>query len=98
MASARITILVENTAGGPGLLAEHGLSFWIEIGGNRTLFDTGQGSVLTSNAGRLAIRLELADTVVLSHGHYDHTGGLGGARTPPPPAPPLSPPPGVGAH
>ena len=42
MNSGRITVLVENTAGGQGLLAEHGLSFWIEIGSRRILFDTGQ--------------------------------------------------------
>ena len=57
----RATTLVENTAGGRGLLAEHGLSFWIELGRKRILFDTGQGSVLSGNARRLGIRLELAD-------------------------------------
>jgi 7,8-dihydropterin-6-yl-methyl-4-(beta-D-ribofuranosyl)aminobenzene 5'-phosphate synthase len=72
-------VLVENTAGGCGLLAEHGLSFWIETGSRRILFDTGQGHVLAGNARRLGIRLETADAIVLSHGHYDHTGGLGDA-------------------
>jgi 7,8-dihydropterin-6-yl-methyl-4-(beta-D-ribofuranosyl)aminobenzene 5'-phosphate synthase len=76
MADARITVLVENTAGRAGLLAEHGLSFWIELGSQKVLFDTGQGKVLSGNAHRLAIRLELVDAVILSHGHYDHTGGL----------------------
>jgi len=75
----RITVLVENTAGARGLLAEHGLSFWIEHGRDRVLFDTGQGHVLGSNSRRLGIQLELADAIVLSHGHYDHTGGLGDA-------------------
>ena len=79
MGKGRITILVENTAGGRGLLAEHGLSFWIELGHKRVLFDTGQGNVLNGNALRLGIRLEMADAIVLSHGHYDHTGGLGDA-------------------
>ena len=79
MADGRITVLVENTAGGHGLLAEHGLSFWIELGGKRILFDTGQGKVLSGNAQRLGIRLETMDAIVLSHGHYDHTGGLGDA-------------------
>lgn len=73
---SRITVLVENTAIGRGLLAEHGLSFWIEHAGHRLLFDTGQGYVLRNNADRLGIPLETADAVVLSHGHYDHTGGL----------------------
>ncbi len=77
MADERITVLVENTAGGRGLLAEHGLSFWIEWGGKRILFDTGQGKVLAANARRLGVRLASADAIVLSHGHYDHTGGLG---------------------
>jgi 7,8-dihydropterin-6-yl-methyl-4-(beta-D-ribofuranosyl)aminobenzene 5'-phosphate synthase len=72
----RVTVLVENTAQGQGLLAEHGLAYWIECGGQRVLFDTGQGAVLEHNAARLGIPLGLADAVVLSHGHYDHTGGL----------------------
>jgi len=79
MADGRITVLVENTAGGRGLLAEHGLSFWIEHGDRRILFDTGQGTVLRGNAPRLGIRLEMTDAIVLSHGHYDHTGGLSDA-------------------
>ncbi|MBS3735412.1 MAG: MBL fold metallo-hydrolase [Phycisphaerae bacterium] len=75
----RITVLVENTAGASGLLGEHGLALWIEIAGKRILFDTGQGNVLAPNARRLGIRLETADAIVLSHGHYDHTGGLSDA-------------------
>jgi 7,8-dihydropterin-6-yl-methyl-4-(beta-D-ribofuranosyl)aminobenzene 5'-phosphate synthase len=76
MADATITVLVENTAGGRGLLGEHGLSFWIEVGGRRILFDTGQGIVLAGNAERLGVVLREVDAVVLSHGHYDHAGGL----------------------
>jgi len=79
MADGRITVLVENTAGGRGLLAEHGLAFWIELGDRKVLFDTGQSNVLLGNARRLGIRLEQVDAIVLSHGHYDHTGGLGDA-------------------
>jgi len=79
MADVQITVLVENTAGGRDLLAEHGVSFWIELGGKRFLFDTGQGNVLMANARRLGIRLEQVDAIALSHGHYDHTGGLGDA-------------------
>lgn len=75
----QITILVENTAAGQALLAEHGLSFWIKYGEHRLLFDTGQGYVLKNNADRLAIPLEAAEAIVLSHGHYDHTGGLADA-------------------
>jgi len=72
----RITALVEDTAGGRGLLAEHGLSFWIELGSRKILFDTGQGHVLTRNARQLGFHLEQAEAVIISHGHYDHTGGL----------------------
>ncbi|MDD4267014.1 MAG: MBL fold metallo-hydrolase [Pirellulales bacterium] len=72
----RITVLVENTAESPGLLAEHGLAFWIEVGSQCVLFDTGQGSALAHNAYRLRISANRADALVLSHGHYDHTGGL----------------------
>jgi 7,8-dihydropterin-6-yl-methyl-4-(beta-D-ribofuranosyl)aminobenzene 5'-phosphate synthase len=72
----RITVLVENTAQGAGLLAEHGLAYWIEFDGQKALFDTGQGNILANNASRLGIPLRKADAVVLSHGHYDHTGGL----------------------
>ncbi len=71
-----ITTLVEDTALGGGLLAEHGLSFWIEDGDKRILFDTGQSDILVQNAKTLGINLAEADAIVLSHGHYDHTGGL----------------------
>ncbi|MCK4302913.1 MAG: MBL fold metallo-hydrolase [Candidatus Eisenbacteria sp.] len=71
-----ITVLAEDTAHGKGYLAEHGLAFWIEIGGRRILFDTGQGLVLEHNARRLGVDLCAADAIVISHGHYDHTGGL----------------------
>jgi len=72
----RITVLVENTARGRGILGEHGLAIWIEIGSQRILFDTGQGMALSHNATELGMPLESVDHIVLSHGHYDHTGGL----------------------
>ena len=72
----RITTLVENTVSGVGLLAEHGLSFWIEYGDKRILFDTGQSNIFIKNAKVLGIDLTDTDAIVLSHGHYDHTGGL----------------------
>lgn len=71
----RITILVDNKAA-KGLAAEHGLSLWIEAGGKKILYDTGQGSAFESNLQALGVDLSAADFVVLSHGHYDHTGGL----------------------
>jgi len=75
----RILSLVENTAGAPGLLGEHGLAMWIEIGGKNVLFDTGQGGALLPNAQQLGVPLERTNAIVLSHGHYDHTGGLAAA-------------------
>ncbi len=71
----RITVLVDNRAA-PGLAAEHGLSLWVEAGGGRILFDTGQGGALAGNARALGADLASANAVVLSHGHFDHTGGL----------------------
>ena len=73
----RITVLVDNCARGRGLLGEHGLACWVETHRWHLLFDTGQGMALAHNASLLGIRLELVNAVVLSHGHYDHTGGLG---------------------
>jgi 7,8-dihydropterin-6-yl-methyl-4-(beta-D-ribofuranosyl)aminobenzene 5'-phosphate synthase len=71
----RITILVDNHAA-PGLMVEHGLSLWIEVGGRPLLFDTGQGTALAPNAGSLGVNLSRTERLVLSHGHYDHTGGI----------------------
>ena len=71
----KITILVDNEAGA-GLKAEHGFSLWLETGNKRILFDTGQGCTLMENARILGINPAAADYIVLSHGHYDHTGGL----------------------
>lgn len=71
-----ITLLVENTARGMGVLGEHGLAWWIDTGSHRVLFDTGQGLALLNNAHRLGIDLSTTDAIVLSHGHADHVGGL----------------------
>jgi len=76
MKAMRLTVLVENTAQGHGLLAEHGLAFWIELGSRRILFDAGQTDIVCHNADLLGIDFCSADAIVLSHGHYDHTGGL----------------------
>ncbi|MBW7863513.1 MAG: MBL fold metallo-hydrolase [Candidatus Hydrogenedentes bacterium] len=70
-----IVTLVDNTAAVPGLAAEHGLSFHIAANGRRVLFDTGAGGALAGNAAALGIDLDRTDAVVLSHGHYDHSGG-----------------------
>ena len=71
----RITTLSENTAT-VGFLAEWGLSMLVEADGQRILFDTGAGISAVHNAQLLGIELPTVDRVVLSHGHYDHTGGL----------------------
>jgi len=71
-----ITILAENTALTRNVLGEHGLAFWLESQEHRLLFDTGQGRILTDNAQALGVDLHAVNTIVLSHGHYDHTGAL----------------------
>ncbi|NOY78805.1 MAG: MBL fold metallo-hydrolase [Calditrichaeota bacterium] len=73
---ARIKILVEETVRRAHLIAEHGLSILIEFRGQKILFDTGQFKALFWNAPQLGVDLKKLDAVVLSHGHYDHTGGL----------------------
>jgi len=76
--SVRITILCENSVGPiSGTLGEHGFAALIEPSqGAPILFDTGAGATLLPNASRMNKDLRQAWTVVLSHGHYDHTGGL----------------------
>jgi len=76
LSTLAITLLVDNAPGRPGLGVEHGLSLWIEADDRRILFDTGQSDLVVRNATALGIDLRTADTIVLSHGHYDHTGGL----------------------
>lgn len=73
----QITVMADNSAGTVGLLAEHGLAFWVEADGLKILFDTGQGMVLGHNAAALGVDLAGVDNLVLSHGHFDHVGGLG---------------------
>jgi len=72
----RITILVENSVNTRGLQAEHGLAFHIQTERHQLLFDTGQSELLAQNARALRLDLRAVEAVILSHGHYDHTGGL----------------------
>jgi 7,8-dihydropterin-6-yl-methyl-4-(beta-D-ribofuranosyl)aminobenzene 5'-phosphate synthase len=71
-----VTTLVENTSGVPTLYGEWGQSLLIEADGLKILFDTGPSRHVLDNAKKLGIELGTVDKIVLSHGHYDHTGGL----------------------
>lgn len=72
-----ITVLIDNSSSGH-FRSEHGLSLWIHYQNKRILFDTGQSNAVLQNAKALKIDLANTDAIVLSHGHYDHTGGLSG--------------------
>lgn len=72
----RIVTLMENTACSQALHAEHGLSLYIETQGLNILFDAGQTELFSENAEKLGVSLEKVDLAILSHGHYDHSGGL----------------------
>jgi 7,8-dihydropterin-6-yl-methyl-4-(beta-D-ribofuranosyl)aminobenzene 5'-phosphate synthase len=75
--SLTVTTLIENSPGEhKGLATEHGLCFHVAAGETRLLFDTGQSGAILDNAARLRIDLSRLDHVILSHGHYDHSGGL----------------------
>lgn len=73
----KLITLMENTAGREDLTAEHGLSLYIEACGKRILFDAGQTGAFADNAQKLGVDLGKVDFAVLSHGHYDHSGGFG---------------------
>jgi len=72
----QITTLSENTAGLGGFLGEWGLSILVETEKLNILFDTGKSISASHNADTLGIDLSQIDKIVLSHGHFDHTGGL----------------------
>lgn len=72
----KITVLSENTSARDDLTAEYGLSMWIEADGTNILFDTGMAGAFAANAEKLGIDLSKAVHLVLSHGHFDHTGGI----------------------
>ncbi|OPX90026.1 MAG: ribonuclease Z [Pelotomaculum sp. PtaB.Bin104] len=72
----KIITLVENTSSSKGLNSEHGLSLYIETKKHTLLFDLGASSLFVENANKLNINLSKVDLVVISHGHYDHGGGL----------------------
>jgi 7,8-dihydropterin-6-yl-methyl-4-(beta-D-ribofuranosyl)aminobenzene 5'-phosphate synthase len=72
----RVTLLVANAVTRRGWLAEHGLSILLETDRYRVLFDTGQGLAYATNAGAAGVAGKRLDAIALSHGHYDHVGGL----------------------
>ena len=72
----KIISLLENTSERDDVKTEHGLSLYIETNGHRILFDMGQTDLFYENASTLGVDLSLVDLAVLSHGHYDHGGGL----------------------
>ena len=80
MGQTRITVLCENTTGGTfGLLGEHGFAALVEKDDRSLLFDTGQGHTLAHNIRYLGLSVRTVEEIALSHGHFDHTGGLADA-------------------
>lgn len=74
----KVTILFENHAGWrKGLIGYHGFSALVEHNGHRVLVDTGtDGRVLLNNIRELGVELDSIDALFITHGHYDHTGGI----------------------
>lgn len=72
----KIVILMEDTCGSPRCRYEHGLSVYMETNKHRLLVDTGATDAFLENAKVLGIDLTKVDTLILSHGHYDHAGGI----------------------
>ena len=72
----KITSLLENTTPRADMGTEHGLSLFIETKRHKILFDMGQSEQFAKNAATLGITLSAVDIAVLSHGHYDHGGGM----------------------
>ena len=72
----KVTVLTENTACRDDVTAQHGLSLFIETGERKILFDMGQDDTFLRNAEAMGIDLSQVDIAFVSHGHYDHGGGL----------------------
>ena len=72
----KIISLIENTSLNKEMETEHGLSLYIEFKNHKILFDMGQSDMFLRNAKKLGVDLSDVDIAILSHGHYDHGGGL----------------------
>ncbi|MGI6467126.1 MAG: MBL fold metallo-hydrolase [Sphaerochaetaceae bacterium] len=73
----KLTTLVENkTHPSSSLKYEHGFSMLVEKGDKKILFDTGKSDLFIENSEKLNINLNSIDHLVISHGHYDHSGGV----------------------
>ncbi|HKK01773.1 MAG TPA: MBL fold metallo-hydrolase [Desulfuromonadales bacterium] len=76
MGEDAVTVLIDNESSRVDLQSEHGLSLWLQLGDTRVLMDTGSSGLFLENARRLAIPAERTELLVVSHGHWDHTGGV----------------------
>lgn len=72
----KVVCLVENTTENPVCQCEHGLSFYIETVRHKLLMDAGATDLFAENAKALGVDLTAVDIAFLSHGHYDHSGGM----------------------
>lgn len=72
----KINVIIEDTCGNSKCISEHGLSIYVETKQHKILVDTGATDAFLKNAGELGIDITKVDTVIVSHGHYDHAGGL----------------------
>ncbi len=72
----KIICLMENTAQADNILSEHGFSLYVETTKHKLLIDAGQTDSFAENAKTLGVDLSKVDMAMLSHGHYDHSGGL----------------------
>jgi len=74
----QIKVLVEDTSDSPSMRSEHGFSIYIETQSNKILFDMGASNLFLENANKMGVKIKDIDLAIISHGHYDHGGGLRG--------------------
>lgn len=72
----KLKVIMDNLTYDRNLVAEHGLSYYLEDDNLKILFDTGQSNKFIANAEQMGINLKECDYLLLSHGHYDHSGGI----------------------